>query len=36
MERAVIDVDDAFASSYDVRRRHREVGHNQQSLLFFC
>lgn len=25
MERAVNDVDDGFTTSYDVRRRHREV-----------
>lgn len=25
MERAVTDVDEGFAASYDVRRRHREV-----------
>lgn len=25
MERAVSDVDEGFAASYDVRRRHREV-----------
>jgi CCR4-NOT transcription complex subunit 1 len=26
MERAVSDVDEGFAVSYDARRRHREVG----------
>lgn len=26
MERAVSDVDEGFAASYDARRRHREVG----------
>lgn len=26
MERAVLDVDKGFAASYDVRRRHCEVG----------
>ena len=25
MERAVSDIDDGFAPSYDIRRRHREV-----------
>jgi CCR4-NOT transcription complex subunit 1 len=25
MERAITDIDDGFATSYDVRRRHREV-----------
>lgn len=25
MERAITDIDDGFAASYDVRRRHREV-----------
>jgi CCR4-NOT transcription complex subunit 1 len=25
MERAIIDIDDGFTASYDVRRRHREV-----------
>jgi CCR4-NOT transcription complex subunit 1 len=25
MERAVIDIDEGFAPSYDIRRRHREV-----------
>lgn len=25
MERAVVEVDDGFANSYEVRRRHREV-----------
>ena len=25
MERAIVDIDDGFAASYDVRRRHREV-----------
>lgn len=26
MERAVLDVDEGFAASYEVRQRHREVG----------
>ncbi len=26
MERAVTDVDDAFATAYEARHRHREVG----------
>lgn len=25
MERAISDIDDGFAASYDARRRHREV-----------
>lgn len=25
MDRAVIDVDEAFAAAYEIRRRHREV-----------
>lgn len=31
MERAVSDVDEGFATSYEVRRRHREV-----SFMLFC
>jgi CCR4-NOT transcription complex subunit 1 len=30
MERAVTDVDEGFAPSYDVRRRHREVKFNRK------
>lgn len=41
MERAVADVDDGFASAYEQRRRHREVGttstflYRLSSLLLF-
>ena len=33
MERAVSDVDEGFATSYDARRRHREVSDNK-SMVF--
>jgi CCR4-NOT transcription complex subunit 1 len=32
MERAVSDVDENFATAYDVRRRHREVSANAPAL----
>jgi CCR4-NOT transcription complex subunit 1 len=32
MERATADVDEGFASSYEIRRRHREV---RASAAFF-
>lgn len=40
MERAVTDVDDGFAASYEIRRRHREVsarwrGRKSTQLTFF-
>lgn len=34
MERAVAEVDEGFASSYDARRRHREVRLPSFILLF--
>ena len=35
MERAVTDVDEGFAASYEVRRRHREVRYFTFKLFFF-
>ena len=35
MERAVTDVDEGFAASYEVRRRHREVKISYFGYLFF-
>ncbi|KAF8226250.1 Not1-domain-containing protein [Tricholoma matsutake] len=32
MERAISDIDDGFAASYDARRRHREQHHNSQPF----
>lgn len=33
MERAVTDVDDGFAASYEIRRRHREVSTGYQRIM---
>jgi CCR4-NOT transcription complex subunit 1 len=33
MERAVSDVDEGFAASYEARRRHREVSGRQSCYL---
>ena len=35
MERAVTDVDEGFAASYEVRRRHREVKYLTSWLCLF-
>ena len=31
MDRAVIDVDEGFATAYELRRRHREVSTSRQN-----
>ena len=36
MDRAVLDVDDGFAPSYEARRRHREVSLSRRICALLC